>query len=191
LTSDTPPGNRSLAVDVLEGERLDGSSPRTSLLGRRSGCCLHGLVPMANILPQKLREVRLGRRIERKQELGLNDFAKRSTKEVLEDHLRCRRTGDIEADLERNYAPDVVLLTARGSAKGHDGVREFHQYLQQHVPKSYEIPLKLVDGPYAYIEWCARETGKSVEDGADSFVIQNGRIVFQSIHYSLQEVMPG
>jgi hypothetical protein len=48
---------------------------------------------------------------------------------------------------------------------------------------------KLADGRFAF-SWRAREPGKSVEDGADSFVVEKGQIVFQSIHYSVQEVMP-
>jgi hypothetical protein len=62
--------------------------------------------------------------------------------------------------------------------------------LREHVPDTFEIVLKLVHGPYGYIEWRAREPGKSVEDGADSFLIEGGKIVFQSIHYSVQEIMP-
>ena len=122
---------------------------------------------------------------------GGMDLSQRSTKDVLNDHLDCRIAGDVEADIERNYAPDVIVLTAKGKKRGHDAVREFSRILQEHVPSRYEIPLKLVDGPYAFIEWRAREPGRSVEDGADSFVVQDGKIVFQSIHYTLQETMPG
>ena len=35
----------------------------------------------------------------------------RPAAEVFEDHLRQRLAGELEADLERNYAEDVVLLT--------------------------------------------------------------------------------
>lgn len=34
---------------------------------------------------------------------------------VFEDHLRLRAAGDIEEDLRRNYAVDVVLLTANSN----------------------------------------------------------------------------
>ena len=42
---------------------------------------------------------------------------KRSPREVLDDHLRLRAAGDIEADLARNYAPDVALLCECGSER--------------------------------------------------------------------------
>ena len=121
----------------------------------------------------------------------MTDTPKRTTEIVLEDHLRCRMDGDIEGDIERNYSPDVVLMTPKGIREGHDAVREFNRILHEYVPDRYEFPRKLTRGPFAYIEWRAREPGRSVEDGADSFVVLNGRIVFQTIHYSVQETMPG
>lgn len=118
------------------------------------------------------------------------DPAKRSTEEVLDDHPRCRSAGDIERDLERNYATDVVILSSTRAAEGHDAARWFHAILRNHVPGDFEFPVKHIRGPYAFIEWRAREPGRSDEDGADSFVIENGRIVLQTIHYTLQETMP-
>jgi ketosteroid isomerase-like protein len=126
----------------------------------------------------------------RASEAQVAEPAERSTAEVLDDHLECRMKGDVEADIARNYSPDVVVLTAAGPATGHDAVRHFNDLLRRTVPKEYEIPLKLVEGRFAFIEWRARAPGTSVEDGADSFVVENGRIVFQSIHYSLQTTMP-
>lgn len=119
------------------------------------------------------------------------DLSKRSSEEVLEDHLACRIAGQVEEDIERNFSPDVVVMTSKGLKKGHDAVRTFNRMLVEHVPRNYVFPIKLIDGPFAFIEWRAREPGRSVEDGADSFVIKNGKIIFQSIHYSLQETMPG
>ena len=120
----------------------------------------------------------------------LEKGSERSTREVIDDHLRCRMDGDVEADIERNYAEDVVMLTSHGPASGHDAVRHFAAILRKHVPHDYQIVAQETDGRFGFIAWRAREPGKSVEDGADSFVVENGKIVFQSIHYSLQIVMP-
>lgn len=120
----------------------------------------------------------------------MSEDSSRTTEAVLDDHLQCRMNNDVDADIARNYAADVVMLTAAGPAFGHDAVRRFHAALREYVPPDYEIPKKLVAGRFAYIEWRARQPGKSVEDGADSFVIEDGRIVFQSIHYSIQTTMP-
>jgi hypothetical protein len=117
-------------------------------------------------------------------------MSERDTGAVIADHLQQRKKGDVEADLARNYSPDVVVLTPVGEFHGHDGIRHLAHILREHVPHDYEIPVCRSAGRFAYIEWRAREPGRSVEDGADSFVVEGGRIVFQSIHYSVMETMP-
>jgi hypothetical protein len=49
--------------------------------------------------------------------------ATRSTVEVFEDHLALRLAGEVERDIQRNYAEDVVLITLDGIFRGHNGVR--------------------------------------------------------------------
>jgi hypothetical protein len=44
----------------------------------------------------------------------------------------------------------------------------------------------LVVGNYAFLEWRGDAERVTVEDGADSFVIHDGRIVMQSIHYTVR-----
>src|SRR3546814_11681395 len=91
-------------------------------------------------------------------------LSKRSSEEVLVDHLRCRMAADIEAYIERNYSPKVVILTSRGAFEGHDAVRALNKKLREHVLDGYEIVLKLTNGSYGYIEWRAREAGISLHD---------------------------
>jgi hypothetical protein len=38
----------------------------------------------------------------------------RSTKEVFDDHLALRAAGQVDLDIERNYAHDVALITLDG-----------------------------------------------------------------------------
>ena len=47
----------------------------------------------------------------------------RQPDEVFEDHLCLRSQGDLETDLERNYADDVVLLCELGALKGRAAIR--------------------------------------------------------------------
>jgi hypothetical protein len=115
----------------------------------------------------------------------------RTTKEVLEDHLHCRKRGDVEGDLKRNFSEDVVILTSRGKFFGHNNVRHLNKLLHEAMQtENYEFPVKLVEGPYAFVQWRARQPGESVEDGADSFIIENGKITMQTIHYMIEETMP-
>lgn len=83
--------------------------------------------------------------------------AARTPRDVFEDHLQVSTEGSLKEDLVRNYAPDLVVLTGRGVYRGHD-------YLTQ-----------LVEGDVAFLEWTARVDRARVDDGADSYVIRNGR----------------
>jgi hypothetical protein len=119
------------------------------------------------------------------------NLEERTTEQVIEDHLGCRMNGDIEGDIERNYSPDMVVMTSRGLFHGKDEIRNLNRMLHKAIDSNnYIFPVKLFDGPYAFIEWRVRAPGKSIEDGADSFVVRDGKIVFQSIHYMIEETMP-
>jgi SnoaL-like domain len=116
---------------------------------------------------------------------------RRSTRDVLEDHLRLRRrgAGKVEEDITRNYAEDVVLLTGFGVFRGHDGVRRSAQILHEQLPCArYQYLTRLVDGEMAFLEWAARCPTARVEDGADSYLIRDGRIVAQTIHYTVRRL---
>jgi hypothetical protein len=113
--------------------------------------------------------------------------ATRTTWEVFEDHLTTAATGDVEADIARNYAPDVVLLTGIGVLHGHDGVRRSRSVLRDDVgDATYEYVTKLVDREAAFLEWRAQTDAIEIDDGADSFVIRDGLIRIQTIHYSVR-----
>ena len=111
----------------------------------------------------------------------------RSAKEVLEDHLRESQHGSIDDDLPRNYAADVVILTGRGIFRGHDGVRHLNRVLMKELPDAqFEYRTVLADTEIAFLEWGARAEGACVKDGADSYLIRGGKIVAQTIHYTVE-----
>ncbi|HYH12005.1 MAG TPA: nuclear transport factor 2 family protein [Thermomicrobiales bacterium] len=116
----------------------------------------------------------------------------RSTGEVFEDHLRLRKEHRTTEDIERNYADDLVVLSGTGKSLGRDGVRETACELDSYLPNgTWEYTNTLVEGEFAFLEWTATSDNGVVCDGADSFVIRDGRIVFQSIHYTVHSDGPG
>jgi hypothetical protein len=111
----------------------------------------------------------------------------RTTLEVLEDHLEQRGAGRILDDLERNYAPNIVLLCEWGVHCGHDGVRESAEKLWLQLPDAkFEYLAMQVDREFALLKWRGESAGARAEHGVDSFVIRDGKIVMQSIYYELQ-----
>lgn len=110
----------------------------------------------------------------------------RSTREVFDDHLARADDGDIEGDIAANFANDCMLLTTYGRFAGHDGVREAAALLARQVPDAtYRYTQRSVHGEIAFLEWTANGRGATVRDGADSFLIQDGRVRVMTIHYTV------
>lgn len=112
---------------------------------------------------------------------------KRSTREVLDDHLRLADAWDFETDLKRNFADEIVLLTGYGIFRGIDGVREKVRLLNEHLPGGrWTYRTIMAEGEMGFLEWSAvADNGARVEDGADSYLIRDGRIHAMTIHYTV------
>ena len=113
----------------------------------------------------------------------------RTTREVLDDHLELAKRGELEDDLQRNYAPDVVVFMADGIYHGLDDVRRLARRLEEELPEAqFEYTTVLAEGEVGYLEWAADADGAAVTDGADTFVIRDGKVVAQTIHYTVVPV---
>jgi hypothetical protein len=115
------------------------------------------------------------------------DKAQRSAADVLQDHLNLREHGELDEDLRRNYAPAVVLLTARGVLQGHDGVRESAAFLYEAAAgHEYRYHLTVTDDRMAMLEWSATGHDTRIVEGVDSYLIEDGLIKAQTIHYRVE-----
>jgi len=94
--------------------------------------------------------------------------------------------GRVEEDIQQNYAEDVIILTGVGTFRGHDGIRQTAANLHHYQPNAtYFYRTKRVEDDIAFLEWTSESTVGNVRDGADSFVIRDGKIVAQTIHYTV------
>ncbi len=110
----------------------------------------------------------------------------RVAQQVLDDHLAVSFNGTVEEDLERNYAEDVTVVSNWGVEHGHDGMRRMAELLRSQLPDcTFAYWLRIVAGEIAMREWTADSPAGSVRDGVDSYVVRNGRIQAQTIHYTL------
>jgi hypothetical protein len=114
-------------------------------------------------------------------------MATRSAEDVFQIHLRYRAAGALEEDLAQNYAEDVVLLCEFGVLHGHQSVRLSAERLAlQLKDATFEYLIHYVTGDYAFRRWRASSPTVRIEDGADSFVIRDGRIIMQSVYYRIE-----
>ena len=129
----------------------------------------------------------------------MEDLSKRSAQEVLDDHLNLtERFGAeenweriVEEDIRRNVSEDIVILINRGAGvfRGHEGVRQLAQLLGEELPehRAFEYTYRAVEGRVAFLEWAYEDANVRVRDGADSYLIEDGKLVAQTIHYTVEQ----
>jgi hypothetical protein len=133
--------------------------------------------------------------------LEQEDLSSRSAQEVLDDHLNIAQRWEgeadfetiVEEDLRRNVAEDIVILTSRGTFHGHDGVMQLARMLGEELPEheAFQYTYTSVEGRMAFLEWAYEDSGTQVRDGADSYLIEDGKIVAQTIHYTVEPKASG
>jgi hypothetical protein len=126
----------------------------------------------------------------------VEELSKRSAREVLDDHLGiANRWGpdqDLEEivaeDLRRNVSEQIVILMNRGTFHGHDGVMQLAEMLGEELPerRAFEYTYVAAEDKMAFLEWAYEDAHVTVSDGADSYLIEEGKIVAQTIHYTVE-----
>jgi hypothetical protein len=107
---------------------------------------------------------------------------------VLQDHLERRRRGDLEGDLDINYAEDLVVISKDGVFHGKDGIRRTAATLRSCLPEAtYSYDIVGTAGEIGFLSWSARATdGSYTCDRTDTFVIRHGRIAAKTIDYDVE-----
>lgn len=109
----------------------------------------------------------------------------RTTNEVLRSHLAYRKYGDLEWDLRLNYASDVMLLSTKGIHRGHDGVRYLAKRWRSGAEDASYTHVRLITQADVGMLFRTDSDGPvKIIDCAESYVVHNGLITAQIIHYS-------
>lgn len=105
-----------------------------------------------------------------------------STSDVLGHHLRAFGDGDLD-EIMADFTDDSVVFTLGGPLKGLDAIRGMFVAMFEEFGKpgmSFEMLRQDVEGDCAYIVWKAETADNIYEIGTDTFVVQGGKIVYQS-----------
>lgn len=114
------------------------------------------------------------------------DLDSRSFKEVFEDHLLLSEKGDFKNDFRRNYSPEIVILMENKIYHGYEGIRELALRLKEELLNgNFQNNIVLLDKEIGMLEWTAQSDENEILDGVDSYLFQNGKIIGQTIHYTI------
>ena len=82
---------------------------------------------------------------------------------------------------------------SRGVFRGFDGVRELAAALAVELPDHAAFAYDFVgaEGRMGLLEWSYEDSQVRVRDGVDSYLIEGGKIVAQTIHYTVEPLAGG
>lgn len=105
--------------------------------------------------------------------------------EVLKRHLELSRSHS-EEDFLESYREDSFLIMQSGVRRGLEQIRTCYRQLNQELPNArFTYKAIIVEQDVGFLEWLAESDTHTVTDGADSYVIREGYIRAQTIHYTL------
>ena len=132
---------------------------------------------------QKKARLTVAKRLDQRTSESENQInSTNSTKDVIENHIRSFREGNLEAVLD-DFAPDAVLFTPSGTLRGRSEIKNLFQHLLdefEELDASETVRTAIFDGEYAYLIWSGETAYNHYEFATDTFIVRNGKIVAQS-----------
>ncbi len=109
----------------------------------------------------------------------------RTPEEVFADHTQLLSGGNLDAVIE-NYAEDAVFVTKDAVRRGREGVREGLELLANDMPGAEWTLSPHFGGDVLLLVWTARGSQTQIGDGVDTFVFKDGRIIAQTVSYTVE-----
>jgi ketosteroid isomerase-like protein len=111
----------------------------------------------------------------------------RTPQEVMSHHAPALSAGDLD-EIVADFADDAVMITPAGPKYGKDGVREAFTQLLADLPQaSWHLKKQITADDLVLLEWTADAARSRADDGVDTFLIRDGLIRAQTVHYTLQQ----
>lgn len=109
----------------------------------------------------------------------------RSAEEVFHDHVRAVNAGDLQAIVD-DYSDAAVLLTSQGVLNGKAGVDAFFSQAFSVLPQAQVSAKQTVSvGNVIMAWWTAEASAGRIDDGVDTFIVENGLIETQTISFTV------
>ena len=115
-----------------------------------------------------------------------------TTEEVLNHHLSAFGKGDLD-DLLSDYTDSSVLLSAQGTFRGLEQLRNFFGALITEFGKpgmTFDMDFQIADGETALIAWSAETEDNVYAYATDTFIVRDGKIVAQTFAAKIKPKPP-
>jgi predicted SnoaL-like aldol condensation-catalyzing enzyme len=109
----------------------------------------------------------------------------RSSQDVLAAHLDALGKGDLDLILA-DYREDSVLLTAQGVFEGKAMIEAFFTQALGALPQAkFKATGIYPAGDAVLLHWTAESPGGRIDDGVDTFVVDDGAIQLQTASFTI------
>ena len=101
--------------------------------------------------------------------------------QLLRQHIEAMIRRDLDMIMD-DYTEASVIITPDGQVAGLEAIRKMFRRFFSAVPEgaTLKIDRDYADGNYAYIVWHASSEYIDIPMGTDTFVVENGKITFQT-----------
>jgi ketosteroid isomerase-like protein len=112
--------------------------------------------------------------------------AVRTPLEVFKAHAEAMSSRDLDR-IVSDYADHAVFITKAGVLHGKDGVREGFTRIFADLPQPrFDVHTRILEGDVMFLEWKATSEHSRADDGVETFRVDHGEIVLQTVHYTAE-----
>ena len=106
-----------------------------------------------------------------------------SPEQIVNHHMSAAGSGRVD-ELMSDYADDAVLISPDAVLKGKQAIRGLFQTLMTPGPAALapiDVKKRVFEGDVGYVTWIQNAGKPDEQKGSDTFVIRNGKIVYQTV----------
>ena len=106
-----------------------------------------------------------------------------TAEEVVDHHFKAFLKNDV-GEIMKDYVEESEIWTSEGRIQGLDAIASFFAYAFTVLPSpgtQFGIKQKLVKNNWVYLAWNADSPVISIPTGADTFVVEDGKIMLQTV----------
>jgi limonene-1,2-epoxide hydrolase len=106
-----------------------------------------------------------------------------TTEEVFDHHFQALLKNDLK-EVMKDYTDESEIWTSEGVTRGLEDIAAFFSYVFTVLPKEgtqMGVKQKIVKGNRSFIVWNADSPVISIPTGADTFIIEDGKIILQTV----------
>ena len=106
-----------------------------------------------------------------------------TAEEIIDHHFQALLKNDLD-EIMKDYAEESEIWTSEGTIRGLDAIAEFFSYVFTVLPRNgtqFGLKQKITKNNRCFILWNAVSPEINIPTGGDTFIIEEGKIILQTV----------